>query len=464
MTERDFEQHLRADLRQLVDGAAPSALRATVLAIPDVVSPTPQRWAPNGWRFPSMNRFAPVALAATAIVVIFIGIGLLVRSPTVGPSPIPGPTDSAAPDSSASPESTEPRAASWTATGNMIEARSDFTATRLQDGMVLVVGGDRGGNAVPRALATAELYDPGSGTWTATGSMLTGRYRHSATLLPDGKVLVAGGNVGSSAQLGSGCCLANAELYDPVTGTWTATGTMIEPRVAHSATLLLDGTVLVAGGDSANLNGTTPGAEVYDPASRSWTATGAMIERGSSRYAHTAVLLPNAKVLMVGGNIGNAAPELFDPISSSWSSLQCAVGIQFALGRCNEPSEWQTAVLLSNGNVLVTGPAGAALYDPVSGSWTATGDMREGERAQTSILLLSGQVLAFAEDTSRRFAELYDPTNGTWIVTASPLDVRGDPTATLLADGRVLVAGGFVGGFELTSLASAELFDPGSGS
>lgn len=463
-SERQFDALLRSWLEESAPSGQPQGLLEAVVTATGHTRPRPA-WLvrllgepmPETDR-PGMNRFAPFGLVATAIVVmLLIGIALFVRlSPDVGPSPIPGPTHSATPDPNHTPDSTEQGAATWTATGNMIEARMDFTATRLPDGKVLVVGGDRGLNAVPRAMVTAELYDPASGTWTATGSLLTGRYRHSATLLPNGTVLVAGGNVGSSAELGNGCCLASAELYDPSTGTWTATGSMVDARVAHTATLLLDGTVLVAGGDSAHLDGTSPGAELYDPISRSWTATGAMIDSGSARFAHTATLLPNGKVLVVGGTSANAAPELYDPSSGSWSSLQCVVGIQFALGRCNDPVVWGAAVLLPNGKVLAIGAAGAMLYDPVTGSWTATAAMKAGELAQAAVLLLNGEVLVAGGS-----AELFDPRTGSWTVTVRPVGVRSWPTATLLVDGRVLVAGGFVGSFDLISLASAELFDPG---
>jgi hypothetical protein len=479
MTERDFEARLRAGFRQMGDEAAPSALRASVIAIPDVVPTAARLRLTPGWRFPPMSRFAPVALAATAVVVvIIIGISIFVRSPEIGPSPIPGPTDS----SSAEPTATSKPAApaTWTATGSMMEARVDFTATLLPDGRVLVTGGDRGFDAIPRALASAELYDPATGTWTATGSMLQGRYRHTATLLPDGKVLVAGGNVDSSGSLGVRCCLASAELYDPSTGTWTATGSMIDARVAHTATLLLDGTVLVAGG--ASNAGNVGSAEVYDTSTGNWTATGAMVE---ARNEHVATILLDGRVFVIGGSAPQAVSELYSPETKSWSETDCCTDDPNRFG------PYMTATRLPDGRVLVAGglaesdaessfhtvasPA-AVLYEPASGSWTATGSMLVTGEEFTATLLTDGKVLVAGGHprgaSPLATAELYDPSTGTWIATATMVEGRHRQMAILLLDGKVLVAGGSgpevfdpaTGQYSVPNLASVEVYTPGSGS
>ena len=223
-SEREFD----ALLRIWFDDSAPSGTFPSLLE--SVVTATAHSHPRPAWLVtlrggsmpeagrPGLYRLAPFGVATAIVVAVLIGVALFVRqSPNVGPSPVPGPTQSVTQEPSATNAPNTP--AAWSFTGSMSEARFDFTATLLLDGRVLVAGGDRGYYAVPRALASAELYDPVSGTWTATGSMSVGRYRHSATLLPNGKVLVAGGNVSSSAQIGSDCCLASAELYDPVSGT-----------------------------------------------------------------------------------------------------------------------------------------------------------------------------------------------------------------------------------------------------
>ena len=252
----------------------------------------------------------------------------------------------------------DPNSGSWTPTGSMLEARYDHTATLLPNGMVLVAGGARTNGA---GLASSELYDPVTGTWTTTGNMSAPRVYHTATLLANGKVLVAGSFVGSSEGV---IALASAELYDPATGSWTPTGSMDQTRGYHTATLLNDGTVLVAGG-----SGGGPGSELYDPSSGSWTPTGSMVEM---RSYHTATLLPDGTVLVAGGGttIGQAATaELYEPSSRTWTSTGPMVAA--ALER--------TATLLLDGTVLVTGGydpsanglASAELYDPKTGAWTA---------------------------------------------------------------------------------------------
>jgi hypothetical protein len=451
MTDQDLEQRLRAWYRTDINEheGAPQQLRTDLATLAQTAAIS-RRPLTTGWRFPAMNRFAPLALAATALVItLLIAIGLILRSPNVGPSPLPGPTHQATPQPTAHP-------AAWTATGKMIEARTGHTATLLLDGRVLVAGG----SSTSGPLASAELYDPSDGSWTATGSMLVAREGHSATLLRDGRVLVAGGR-GRSPEALRG--LASAELYDPASGTWRATGNMIEgPGEAGQgqfwATLLPDGRVLVVGGL----------AELYDPTSGTWTATGNMIE-GSVYAAIT--LLPNGKVLVAGGGSGDslASAELYDPSSATWS----------ATGSMNEARSFITATLLPNGTVLVSGGwalkkgsatelASAELYDPDSGRWTATGSMRKSRgRFPTDTLLPNGTVLAAggccAGNGYLASADLYDPSTGTWTGTANMAGARAGHTATLLADGRVLVAGGYDSENPLSVLASAEVYDPGSG-
>ncbi len=195
--------------------------------------------------------------------------------------------------------------------------RLDHTATLLPNGKVLVAGGLSYNFDSPFTLASAELYDPASGTWTATGSLATARYLHTATLLPNGKVLVAGGYFG-----GIYSPLASAELYDPASGTWTATGSLVTARAITRRRCCPTARCSLSGGHDGG--SVLASAELYDPASESWTATGSL---ATARYRHTATLLPNGKVLVAGGYIGGTdaeswldSAELYDPASGTWTA------------------------------------------------------------------------------------------------------------------------------------------------
>jgi N-acetylneuraminic acid mutarotase len=185
----------------------------------------------------------------------------------------------------------------------MMEVRSEATITLLNDGRVLVAGGQFFG------VGTAELYDPNSGTWSTTGSMTAGRIGHTATLLPDGTVLAVGGYTNDTSG-NFATQLASAELYDPASGTWTPAGSMLEAHIDHTATLLLNGTVLVAGGTS-ELG--PAGAELYDPAAATWVGAPSTIE---ARSGHLATILADGRVLVAGGSNSTGpltSAELYDP-------------------------------------------------------------------------------------------------------------------------------------------------------
>ena len=339
----------------------------------------------------------------------------------------------------------------WTLTGSLNIARLGHAATLLPNGMVLVAGGeDSAGNLPP----SAELYDPGSGTWSITGSLNNARSFHTATLLADDKVLVAGG---------VDCCslLASAELYDPASGTWSVTGSLNNARSFHTATLLPNGMVLVAGGQDSGGN-PSASAELYHPASGTWTITGRL---NIARHSHTATLLPNGMVLVTGGEHSffnpSASAELYDPATGTWS----------VTGRLNTAREFHTASLLPNGMVLVAGgedrsfnaSASAELYDPVSGNWTPTSSLNTAREGHTATLLPNGRSLVaggFLNGPSLSSAELYDPASGNWTTTGSLNTARADHTATLLPNGMALAAGGISNG---NALASAELYTSAAG-
>ncbi len=354
---------------------------------------------------------------------------------------------------------------SFAITDPMKTVRSGHTATLLTNGQVLVAGGSPG---YPNAYSSTELYNPTTGTWTEINAMNIARTTHTATLLTNGQVMVVGGRGNVNIVLSS------AELYNPVTGTWTNTGAMTTARSDYTATLLNNGKVLIAGGYSGSY---LSSAELYDPASGAWTPTPGAMHTG--RSAHTATLLPNGKVLVTGGqgfvspyNVYLSSAELYDPASGTWTTNNNLMHTTRA---------YHTAIVLKNGKVLVMGgqvdstqyTSTAELYNPATGTWTDTGSSGAGfddYHGCPATLLTDGQVL-IAGGNYRNFsgglsiffssAQLYNPTNGTWTTTTAVLNTaRYVHTATLLANGKVLIAGG-----SATNglLASAELYNPANG-
>jgi len=326
-------------------------------------------------------------------------------------------------------------------TGNINVLRYNHTATLLPNGKVLVAAGHstNGSN-----LKSAELYDPGTDSWTVTGDLNEARSFHTGTLLPSGKLLIAGG-FDTFGHVSS-----TAELYDPETGVWSVTGSLNSPRVYHTATLLQDGKVLVVGGIISNSWVFSNSAEVYDPTSGKWTMTASL---NKVRVSHTATLLHDGKVLVVGGmddynfptdNIAFNNAELYDPTTETWR----LTGDLYA-GRC-----YHTATLLPNGNVLILGgtdlydyPVLAELYDPISGDWSLVGSINHSRAFCSATLLPSGKVLITGgnlsyQGSSLNSVEVYDPDTGISYDTANLTTPRSDHTATLLQDGRVLVVGG----------------------
>jgi hypothetical protein len=346
------------------------------------------------------------------------------------------------------------RANSFLSTDSLSTTRANHTATLLPNGKVLVAGGSNNFETTE----SAELYDPVTGTWTKTGASFSARTRHTATLLPNGKVLVAGGE---------GPTPPGGELYDPATGVWTLTTSLSNSRINHTATLLPNGKVLFVGGSKPGVDWLAS-AELYDPATETWTHTGGL---ATARHSHTAILLPNGKVLVAGGNNGAStdSAELYDPVTGIWTATGSLV-----TGRRSH-----TATLLPNGKVLVAGGFAntsipdAEIYDPATGSWTATGSLITARASSKATLLPSGKVLVaggFALTFSQgaflneypKGGELYDPTTGIWTAAGSLDSARYHHTATLLNNGMVLFTGGSSPGNGLGFLASAELYEAGT--
>jgi hypothetical protein len=347
----------------------------------------------------------------------------------------------------------------------MTTPREGQTAVLLRDGQVLVMGGSNGSVG----LSSAELYNPATGTWTATGDMGVARSLFTATALPTGQALVTGGEV-------AGVVTSSAELFNPATGTFSPTGSMTVPRERGTATLLQNGQVLVAGG--TNSSGDLQSAELYNPATGTFSPTGSM---NVSRPTANATLLPNGQVLVAGGatccNNGccsGGSAELYNPDTGN-----------FALtGSMSFPRYGPLAGLLPNGRVLeicnISDPGvprcGAELYNPANGSWSQDGaasPSAEGSYAYTMLnngqVLISGGANVFGVDQQtvvlQSGATLFDPTTGNSTSTGSMSIPREDHTLTLLPNGQMLAAGGYTQrnsqvNPKISATASAELFTP----
>lgn len=321
-------------------------------------------------------------------------------------------------------------------TGSMQDSRTAPTETLLKSGKVLVTGGAACffyyyyyyGSCL---LASAELYDPQAGTFSKTGAMATNLVFHTATLLGDGHVLVAGGTTRSPS----------AELYDETAGTFTATGSLITTRDSHTATLLPNQHVLIIGGKN-NLGNPISVSEDYDPTKGTFAASASLI---AGRSEHTATVLANGKILVAGGSSGHTAlpsAELYDPATNAFT----------ATGSMNAARSGHAATLLPNGNVLITGGtngtsslASAEVYDVPTGKFTnLSASMMVARDGHFAVSLPDGRVLIAGGTNSGYVAEIYDPTAQTFTQTGSMSIGRVFAGVVFLPlpDGRVLVAGG----------------------
>lgn len=369
-------------------------------------------------------------------------------TPTLYPTatPTPTPTATPTPTHTPTPAPTTPHGV-FLATGSMTTPRAFETVTKLQNGKVLIVGG-LSSDAIDSTtvLATAELYDPATGKSKATGSLHVARYGHFAALLNDGRVLIVGGDDAS------GYALTSAELYNPVTGTFSTTGnapwTDYEPC---NATTLKDGRVLFAGGwsiGSFSMNR----AVIYDPAAGTFATTGSMVK---TQCTSTTVLLPSGKVLIVGGvaptgsgDKATALAQLFNPATGTFSLT----------GPLTVARNTPTATLISSTKVMVTGGesatsvslATAEMYNISTGTSVATGSMSSKRAWHTATLLASGKVLVTGGVVdipvnpcpADKPAELYDPTTGHFSATGRTVLCRSMHASVLLSSGRVLLVGG----------------------
>jgi Kelch motif/Galactose oxidase, central domain len=339
---------------------------------------------------------------------------------------------------SASPGS---RVGSLVPTSSMLETRSGHSATLLPDGKVLIAGGMRRNQDFYKS---AELYDPATGKFQPTGEMNQRRVGHVAVLLRSGKVLVAGGWVGNGGT-------DSAELYDPTTGKFTVIAKMTTRRGRPSATLLADGDVLIAGGEEIE-NESLASAEIFHANTLSFQQTGSMHQ---ARIAHTATLLKDGRVLIAGGYAGGvvSGAELYDPTKGAFTETG-------ALGtaRCKH-----TAGLLPDGRVLIAGGSdsrgwngnlsSAEIYDPRTGKFAAASTMNESrfKLPDEAVHLASGKLLIAG---GSREVEVYDSASGKFLVVPGEMNDKWHYlTETKLRDGSVLLAGGYPNSDQATAQA-----------
>ena len=304
-------------------------------------------------------------------------------------------------------EAYDPARSQWRAVAPLRQVRRGHQAAVLNDGRVLVAGGLAEG----QPLSSAEVYDPGTDGWTTTGPMAAPRLGASLTVLRDGRVLAAGGTSGSVSDPAAGQAagpVASAELFDPQTGTWTTAAAMTTPRFEHTATMLEDGRVLITAGLGPGPEGARPLAstELFDPAAGTFVRSTDLSE---ARSNHAAVQLPDKTVLVTGGlgraasggEAGLASAEVYDARRGSWTKVA-----SLAQARTGA-----TATVLAEGQVLVAGGEAvdqgsrrslttAEVYDPAGGTWRAAGDMRCPRSEHAAALLTDGSVLVAAGDAA----------------------------------------------------------------
>ncbi len=369
---------------------------------------------------------------------------------------------------------------SWGPTGSMAVAREGggaglgAVATLLQSGQVLVAGGYNAFDGIfsldaKYYVAAAELYDPATGTWSATGSMSEARYAHALVTLPNGNVLAAGGVAGRNAPI-----TATAEVYNPKNGKWRSAKPMSTCRVSATASLLAGGQVLLAGGIGCT-GASQATAEIFDSAhGGKWVGVAPM---NHPRWGHSATTLADGRVLVTGGRqsqVGapteavSASAEIYDPATGVWTET----------GSMHEPRFLQSAGLLASGDVIVAGghcPGGnvsppmpdactsstAEIYHVNTGTWSYTGAMNLPRVEGSSQMLADGRFLMAGGGLSAT-AEIYNPATGTWSFTQSMSRVRDDAQLVTLTAGDLLIVGGFSAGPSgYFTTATTELFRPG---
>ncbi len=327
--------------------------------------------------------------------------------------------------------------------------RNSHTATLIEDGRVLIVGGK---NASHQAIASVEVYDPANASFFPISQLRNARHSHHATLLPDQKLLITGGGAG-------------AEFLNFANGVWTSTNPTDGPAGGDSATLLSTGQVLVIGGVDSAQKGIS---RLYHSPTNTWARTGPL---SLARRNHTAIRLADGRVLVCGGRDYatdkiNATAEIYDPSSGKWT----------ATGALISPRQRHTATLLPDGKILVCGGnnrdalASTELYNPANGTWSPANPLSIPRDHHTAVLLPNNQVLVCGgvpiASTVLATSEIYDPASGNWTNNDTLASSRCLHAATRIANGDILVTGGWgaydrpsPGGFNL-AIRDVETYGP----
>ncbi|HYV16382.1 MAG TPA: kelch repeat-containing protein [Conexibacter sp.] len=355
---------------------------------------------------------------------------------------------------------------SFTPTDPMATGRTQFAATLLANGQVLVAGGASDEQAPAESTTTSERYDPASGRWLGTPAFPDSRQAQGLSLLADGRALMTGG---FHADFGGTFAMLDSALaYDPASNTWSGVASMPHAHGFQQQLTLKDGRVLVIGGYRTSSDKSSDKAddqiELYNPATGLWSSGAPMpvpLANG------TATLLADGRVLVAGGSSGYTARNLgftYDPATNGWTNA----------GSFTDARRFQTATLLPNGKVLIAGGTGsgvsgpllrsASLFDPATNGWTDTAPMATARFNATATLLPNGKVLVAGgyDGAGGAFAsaELYDVATNSWSPAAPMSTARAGHAATLLADGRVLVAGGWRTGDTTKPTPKAEVYTP----
>ena len=383
---------------------------------------------------PKQRSMLPVLTAVALVAVVVAGLAaVVVMRGSIGAAK-PTASALASPTASPTPEITPPPV--FALVGRMTHVRANATATTLKDGRVLIAGGwESFSGTTLTATSSAEIYDPTTKTFTATGSMTGPRASQDATLLADGRVLLSGGSNGANR-------LKTAEIYDPKTSKFTATGSMNEARIEDSETLLAGGRVLVVGGYNKSTRLAT--AEIYDPVKGVFTKTGSM---ASGRGEHAAGLLKDGRVIGAGGDNNDktlTSAEIYDPSTGKFTPT----------GSLSIAREYASGVVLPNGRFLVLGGDdanqmsidSAEIWDPTTGKFTQTGTMISPRGSALAVLLQNGTVLVVGGWSGPPLSstEVFDPATGVF-TSAPPMSVPRAAAATaVLFDGSVLVCGGWI--------------------